>query len=501
MTLQKKLPLFLTLGMFGCNAQQATTPNSSAATAVSKSAKTQAAIKQIVTQMGDLDQISSASKDVCPAASTKAGVARCLSKVRLNKRGEAYQAAGPSSGLGATVLQIAYNVQTGGGSGVTVAIVDAYDNPNVESDLAVYRAQYGLPACTTANGCFSKVGQTGTSSLPAADTTGWSIEMALDVDMASAACPSCKILVVETNSESMADLGAGVDTAVTLGAKAVSNSYGGAEDATVSSAESDYTHAGVSIMASSGDSLYGASYPATGAGVIAVGGTSLTQDSSTRGWTESVWNSNGGGTGSGCSAFIAKPSWQNDPSCTFRMEADTSADADPSTGPAIYDTYTNSDGINGWVVVGGTSASSPFVAGLFASSGIAGVDASYVYSHTAGFNDVTSGNNASGGSYMCTGGVGYDGPTGWGSPNGAVLANAGGAAAQPAPPAATGSCAGGGGGSGGSCDHSICTVGDPLDPSCSPDAEIICSFDSGCCTSSWDEICAGIAQLLFSSDC
>ena len=161
----------------------------------------------------------------------------------------------------------------------------------------------------------------------------------------------------------------------------------------------------------------------------------MTADGGARGYTETVWNSLGGGAGSGCSTVIAKPAWQNDPSCTMRMEADISADADPNTGPAIYDTYANSDGVNGWVVVGGTSASSPFSAGLFASAGIAGVDPSYVYSHTAGFWDVLSGNNGDGGNYMCTGGAGYDGPTGWGTPNGSALVNSGGAVAQPAPPA------------------------------------------------------------------
>ena len=179
--------------------------------------------------------------------------------------------AGPAGGLGATDLEKAYNVQTGGGAGVTVATVIWGDDPNAESDLAVYRSQYGLPACTTANGCFKKVDENGGTNYPTADGET-AVETSLDLDMISAGCPLCKILLVEANdTATFDDLAQAENEAVALGAKAVSNSYGGAEDPTESSADSAFNHPGTSIFASSGDSLYGASYPATSAGVIAVG--------------------------------------------------------------------------------------------------------------------------------------------------------------------------------------------------------------------------------------
>lgn len=322
------------------------------------------------------------------------------------------------SGYGPSDLQSAYALPSGG-SGATVAIIDAYDDPNAESDLATYRSQYGLPACTTANGCFRKVDQNGGTSYPTPDS-GWAGEISLDVDMVSAVCPSCHILLVEANQPTMEDLGAAVNRAVTMGAKYVSNSYGGGEDSTDPSSDSAYfNHPGVAITVSSGDSGYGVEYPAASQYVTSVGGTSLSRASNARGWSESVWGSSSGGqgAGSGCSAYDPKPSWQKDTGCARRTVSDVSAVADPATGLAVYDSYQ----AGGWNVYGGTSASAPIIAGVYALAGTPAAGsypASYPYAHASSLYDVTSGANGSCGTYLCKAGTGYDGPTGLGTPNG-----------------------------------------------------------------------------------
>jgi subtilase family serine protease len=329
------------------------------------------------------------------------------------------------TGYGPSDIQDAYGLihaASSNGSGRTIAIVDAYDDPNAESDLAKYRSHYGLPACTSGNGCFSKVSQTGsTSSLPSADS-GWAGEISLDLDMASAVCPHCHIRLVEAKSASMADLGTAVNEAVKLGARFVSNSYGGPESSSDTTYDSSYfNHPGVAITVSAGDAGYGTEYPAASKYVTAVGGTRLSRSSNSRGWTESVWNTFlGEGTGSGCSSYDAKPSWQTDSGCSKRMIADVSAVADPATGVSVYDTY--GDG-TGWVTYGGTSASSPIIAGVYALAGTpssASYPARFPY-HAAGtsaLNDVTTGGNGVCLSYFCTARPGYDGPTGWGTPEG-----------------------------------------------------------------------------------
>ncbi|MFB8183017.1 peptidase S8 [Streptomyces sp. NPDC055966] len=336
------------------------------------------------------------------------------------------------TGYGPSDLQSAYGLTSAAsanGSGETVAIVDAYDDPNAAADLATYRSYYGLPSCTTSNGCFKKVSQTGsTTSLPTADS-GWAGEESLDLDMVSAVCPNCNILLVEAKSASDANLGTAVNEAVRLGAKFVSNSYGGSESSSDTSYDSSYyNHPGVAITASAGDSAYGAEYPAASQYVTAVGGTALSTDSSSRGWTESVWNtSSTEGTGSGCSANDPKPSWQTDSGCSTRMIADVSAVADPATGVSVYDTYQAS----GWNTYGGTSASSPIIASVYALAGTPGSSdypAQYPYNAagTAALNDVTSGSNGTCDTdYFCTAGPGYDGPTGWGTPQGTSAFSAG----------------------------------------------------------------------------
>jgi hypothetical protein len=339
----------------------------------------------------------------------------------LNRTG--VTAAATPSGYGPADLRSAYALTTSDSPTQTVAIVDAQDDPNAESDLAVYRTQYGLPPCSTANGCFRKVNQSGAASpLPKADS-GWAGEISLDVDMVSAICPSCHILLVEANTASMANLGTSVNTAVNLGAKYVSNSYGGSESSSVTSYDSTYfTHPGVAITASSGDADYDhGSYPATGKNVTAVGGTRLVRNSSTRGWGETVWNTTSytEGAGSGCSAYIAKPAFQSGVTtgCSRRAEADVSAVADPATGVSVYQTY----GGSGWAVYGGTSAASPIIASVYALAGTPGasdVPNAYPYAHPANLNDVTSGSNGTCGAPLCTAGAGWDGPTGLGTPDG-----------------------------------------------------------------------------------
>ncbi|MBW8804306.1 MAG: S53 family peptidase [Catenulisporales bacterium] len=368
---------------------------------------------------------SANTKKVCGAA--KPGHARCLAELRTDVHGGT-GVRGPAAGrfsaaatlpqgLSPADLRSAYHLPATGGANQTVAIADVGDDATAEADLAVYRTTYGLPACTTANGCFHKVNQRGAAA-PLPPDQGWGVEIALDLDMVSAACPQCEILLVEADSASFDDLGASVDEAVALGATEVSNSYGGDEGNGVADYAHYYSHPGVAVVASSGDSGYTiASAPAEYPTVVAAGGTSLTKATNARGWTESVWQ----GAGSGYSAWIDKPAWQQDANCPGRMTADIAADADPQTGPAVYGT---SDGLTGWDIVGGTSASSPYLAGVIALGGHPQKfpNASAFYSDHSGLFDVTTGNNAfimdCGGDYQCNGVAGYDGPTGWGTPNG-----------------------------------------------------------------------------------
>ena len=361
----------------------------------------------------------------CPIA--KPGRMACMVLVRTNVKQRLERALAPNAapvgfGYGPANLQSAYNLPSStAGSGETVAVVDAMDDPNAAADLATYRSAWGLPACGT--GCFSKVNQNGAASpLPAASgTSGWATEESLDIDMVSAICPNCHIILVEANSATTANLGAGVNAAVALGAEFVSNSYGGSESSSDSTFDTEfYKHAGVAVTASAGDSGFGVEYPAASQYVTAVGGTSLSTASNARGWTETVWGSSAGGegTGSGCSVDDPKPTWQTDTGCAKRTNNDVSAVADPNTGVAVYDTYDQ----GGWLEVGGTSASSPIIASVFALAGTPAAGtfpSSYIYKHTSNLFDVTSGANGTcSPAYLCTGEVGYDGPTGWGTPNG-----------------------------------------------------------------------------------
>ncbi|HEX5268597.1 MAG TPA: hypothetical protein VFW24_17665 [Acidimicrobiales bacterium] len=336
----------------------------------------------------------------------------------------------------------AYNPSSTAGAGQIVAIVDAYDDPTVGSDLAYFRTYFNLPPCPAANsltapisagpGCtFYKVNQSGQlGSYPPADS-GWAQEISLDVDMVSAMCPNCTIVLVEANDNSMANLGQSVNEAVTLGARVVSNSYGSSEY-TSENADSNayFTHSGVAVVASSGDNGYGVEFPAASPSVTAVGGTTLTQNGNTgtRSASESAWS----GAGSGCSAVETKPAWQHDSGCARRTVADVSAVANPSTGVWVYD--------QGWYVFGGTSVASPIIGSMFALGGTVTsgtAPQSWPYGNSGALNDVTSGSNGSCSvSYLCHGVTGYDGPTGLGTPKGisAFTGVAGPVTLAPAPP-------------------------------------------------------------------
>jgi subtilase family serine protease len=351
---------------------------------------------------------------VCSTATARTAGCHAVRRDALDRQGAVVANAVPS-GYGPKDLQSAYGLPsatTATPTGPTVAIVDAYDDPKAEQDLAVYRSQYGLPPCTTGNGCFRKVNQSGKpTGLPRSDG-GWAQEISLDLDMVSAACPSCKILLVEAKSPTLANLGTAVNTAARLGAKAISNSYGGSD----TNGTSAYDHPGIAIVASTGDAGYGVESPASFRTVVAVGGTSLRPASTARGWTESAWS----GAGSGCSTLNTKPSWQTAAtSCSGKANADVSAVADPDTGVAVYDSFAY-QGASGWLVFGGTSASTPIVGSVYALSGTtADYPASYTWAHAAQLNDVTSGSNGTCPTAVwCGARVGWDGPTGLGTPRG-----------------------------------------------------------------------------------
>ncbi|WP_295633728.1 hypothetical protein [Novosphingobium sp.] len=346
--------------------------------------------------------------------------ANCGAKILTDSNGTPIETVDPNATVannnyGPAELRAAYNVPVST-STKTIAIVDAFGYPAAERDLGVYRARYGLPPCTTANGCFKKVGQTGSPILPTYNV-GWAQETALDLDMASAMCPTCKILLVEATSNSFINLATAAQFAANQpNVVAVSNSYGATEGSYISAYASYYSHPGVAITVSSGDSGFGNQFPADLPTVIAVGGTNLQHASNARGWTESAWT----GAGSGCSAIVPRQPFQDDALCGNRMESDVSAVADPNTGVAIYGPLNAPSGSkSGWAIFGGTSVSAPIIAGIFGSKGVGANDATGFWKGRAFLNDVTTGNNGTcGGTYYCNAGTGYDGPTGNGTPNG-----------------------------------------------------------------------------------
>ncbi len=339
----------------------------------------------------------------------------------------AFSGSGIGGGYSPADLRAAYALPSASaGSGETVAIVDAFDDPNAESDLKTYRSEYGIGACTTANGCFRKVNQSGGTSYPTANNE-WSVEISLDLDMASAACPNCHILLVEANNNENVNLYDAEDEAVALGATQISNSFGGSEASGETSEDQYFNHPGVQITAAAGDAGYEVEYPAASPDVIAVGGTRLLPASNSRGWSETAWS----GTGSGCSLYEPKPAWQTDSGCSKRTNNDVAAVASPETPVSVADSYELpkefSKPAAGWTLVAGTSVASPLMAGIMALSNtytksLPGAEALYkqaAQNGTGVLDDVTSGSNGKCGTYLCNAQTGYDGPTGLGSPYGA----------------------------------------------------------------------------------
>ena len=357
----------------------------------------------------------------------------------------------------------------------TIALVDAYDDATIEHDLDVFDKQFGLPACTAANGCLRKVNQSGKATpLPGSSgekERGWAQEIATDVEVSHGVCPSCQIVLVETSSNSNSSLYAGEQTAAALGANEISNSWGGQEPNADNAA---FNHPGIVITASSGDYGYldwfseepaqTANYPASSPHVIAVGGTRLTLSAAKTWESETVWNDGGssggklegsGADGGGCSGRFGAPAWQlalpnwAAVGCgAMRAVADVSADGDPYSGVAVYDSTESPRGEKGWAAIGGTSVASPIIAAAFAlaggSQGVA-YPARLLYENLqqdpASLHDVVSGSNGeclkkfkknSGTSgctveedarsctaqAICLAGSGYDGPSGVGTPNG-----------------------------------------------------------------------------------
>jgi MYXO-CTERM domain-containing protein len=362
------------------------------------------------------------------------GTYRCHAHVRTTKAGQRITShAATPAGYGPTGLQSAYKIDPAvivPTTTPTVAIVDAYGYAAIESDLAAYRTQFGLPPCTKANGCLKVVNQLGqTSPLPANPPANddWTVETALDMDMVSAACPKCNILVVQAKDNTGDGLFVAQNAAAQLGAAVISNSWGGPEPAPttanpnpLAAEETYFNHPGIAIFVSAGDDGYndagaGPDYPATSAHAIAVGGTRLVRAANTRGWSETAWTKGG----SACSLSIPKPAYQTVSPCTKKATADIAADGDPATGLAVYNA-----GAGGWITVGGTSASAPFVAAIFAATGNgAQSSGAFISSKASTLYDVTTGTNGTcpQGALLCNAATGWDGPTGYGTPNASAL--------------------------------------------------------------------------------
>lgn len=348
--------------------------------------------------------VSAEHRAVCGTPSPDS--VRCHSQVIVGSDHVTPFASTSPSGLSPAQIKSAYGFSTSStiGAGKTIAIVDAYDDPTAEKDLGVFSSQFGLPACTTANGCFKKVNQTGGTSYPRTNS-GWALEISLDIQWAHAVAPGATILLVEANSASYSDLLAAEDYA-SAHATYVSNSWGGSESSSETGYDSHFTTAGVSYFVSSGDSGLPAQYPSSSPNVISVGGTKLTFNADGTPNSETGWTSGGGGCSTYESATTAQAALES--LCgTKRATPDVSLDADPASGVSVYDS-TRYNGQSGWFVVGGTSASSPMWAARSAGSG-AQVNSAYVYANNITYRDITAGGNTAG----CL--VGYDLCSGRGS--------------------------------------------------------------------------------------
>jgi subtilase family serine protease len=326
-------------------------------------------------------------------------------------------------------LRVGYGFRAipGVGGGQIIAIVDAYDDPNAEADLGVFSTQFHLPACTTANGCFSVVYQTGTK--PPKDTGGWSDEVAIDTQWAHSIAPGAKIMLVESNSNSDTDLYAAVDKAVAMGASVVSMSWSGGEFPSELSDDVHFSAPGVTFVAASGDGGHGSQYPVASPYVVGVGGTSLILNTSTGQWiSETAWSGSGGGV----SKYEPEPTYQMSAQSTgMRGIPDVAYDGDPNTGVPSYSSWSCAFCYTGWNQWGGTSIGTPMWAAFFAKVnslraqlGKATLTQPQTYLYPAaapgGYHDITSGTNGGCGS-QCTAGPGYDFVTGLGSPQANLL--------------------------------------------------------------------------------
>jgi hypothetical protein len=385
---------------------------------------------------------------VCAVAAP--GYAHCDGSLRFSKRSHALirpvvrkvatdsrKAHDASTAAGQPVagspqwLQQAYDLTTlsaSKGAGDTIAIVDAYNDPSIASDLATFRQTYGLPACDVASGCLRIVNEDGATSPLPATNAAWSTEETIDIDAASSVCPNCSLLLVEASSTSSADLLTAMQSAANLGANQISDSW------SITSTSSPFPTSLVTpnasgavpaIFAAAGDfgtdTLGQAEYPAALPTVTAVGGTTLSTTNSAaspRGFSESAWSN----AGSGCDNAEQPLSYQPATGCAGRAYSDVSADADPMTGLNIYQSSTG-----GWALSGGTSLATPIVAAFAAITGVDASTPQWAYSDAPALNDPTGGSNGSCTSLqalVCNAGQGYDGPTGAGSVSGAVVAGA-----------------------------------------------------------------------------
>jgi len=375
-------------------------------------------------------RLPSGYTQVCPEPASP-GVMQCSIVVRSQASLQAANKPSPAA-LSPGQLRSAYGLSKAAQASNkgTVAIVDAYNDWHATGDLAKYRSYYGLPACKESTKCLRVVNQKGTTAWYPKGNSGWAEEESLDLDMVSAICSKCKIILVESNSTTPGSLSAAEDTAFRLGAKFISNSWGGPEFSGETSYDSHFEHKGVAITVSSGDDGYGVQWPASSPDVTAVGGTTLWMKGKTR-TQEKVWNLGAGdATGSGCSDAEPQKAWQaaDNSSCPDnRIDNDVAADADPRTGPAVYDSYPPSGaGLpKGWQQLGGTSASSPIIAAVYALAspggrpGAGSTPTEFPYQASSGLRDITTGSDGScGGTYLCTAEAGYDGPTGLGVPSG-----------------------------------------------------------------------------------
>jgi subtilase family serine protease len=305
------------------------------------------------------------------------------------------------------------------GAGQTIALIDAYDDPNIESDLGVFDTEFGLPACTTDNGCFTKVYASGKQPT---GNPSWGVEISLDVEWAHAIAPQAKIVLVEASNAFNFALYNAVDAGVSSGASVVSMSWGGGESSSETRHDRHFNVPYVTFLASSGDDGYGVNYPAASPYVVGVGGTTLTIQSNGTYVSETAWS----GSGGGISAYEPQPQYQAGVvNSTFRAVPDVAYDADPNTGVPVYDSY----GYGGWVQVGGTSMAAPEWGALFAivnsmraAESKAPINGAlpYLYALTADLHDVITGSNGSCGQ-LCTAGPGYDEVTGNGTPMANVL--------------------------------------------------------------------------------